>query len=273
MHYATTISDKLTDKSGIKPLNLVGSLIIFGIPTLLMFLSFNIGIPALEKAGLSPFEAFIVATTVPMAVMFAVAIAAVTAEQSITSLAELRQVLKTRMRFPRLTRKTVLTGIGLYLFVLVIVGLTTLISRLLIEAQLIPIPENIPLLLDPQAEINLESLTAFVGGQLVGNWGIIILFGIQIFFSIAGEELFWRGYVLPRQELAFGKRAWLIHGLMWWAFHIFKWWDLLTVLPLALIFSYAAQRTKNNWLPAIAHLLGNSLLILLMLAGVLGLLG
>ena len=112
-----------------------------------------------------------------------------------------------------------------------------------------------------------------MGGRLAGNWGIVLLFGVQLFFNIAGEELWWRGCALPRQELAFGRHAWLVHGLLWWGFHAFKWWDMITVLPLALILSYAAQRTQNNWVPTIAHLLANSLLVLLMVAGVLGLIG
>ncbi len=256
---------------GMKPLKILSSLLIFGTFTLLIFLSFHLGIPALENMGLTSFEAFIVANTVPMAVMFAIAIGAVTAEQSVTTFAEFRQVLRERMRFPRLTPKAILQGIGVYAILLVVGVVATVAGRLLIEVQLIPLPENLPLILDPQAQINAETLTSFVGGQLIGNWGIILLFGIQIFFNIAGEELFWRGYILPRQELAFGNRTWIVHGLMWWTMHLFKWWDLVTVLPLTLIISYTAQRTKNNWVPTIAHLLANTLLILLMLAGVLGL--
>lgn len=256
---------------GMKPLHLIGSILVFGLPTLIVFLSFHLGIPALENMGLTSFEAFIVTNTVPVAVMFAAALGAVTAEQSITSPAEFHEALKTRMRFPRITFKAILQGIGVYSVFLVVGGMATFISRALIEAQLIPLPENLPLILNPQAQITAETLTSFVGGQLVGNWGIVLLFGLQLFFNIAGEELWWRGYVLPRQELAFGNRTWLVHGLMWWGFHAFKWWDLVTVLPLALILSYAAQRTKNNWVPTITHLLANSLLVLLMMAAVLGL--
>jgi len=28
------------------------------------------------------------------------------------------------------------------------------------------------------------------------------------------RELWWRGYILPRQELAFGRWTWIIHGLL-----------------------------------------------------------
>jgi membrane protease YdiL (CAAX protease family) len=257
-------------ETGIKPLGLTGSLVIFGVPALLLFLSFHLGYPALESIGLTSYEAFIVSNTIPWAVMFAVAVAAITAEQSITNLAEFREVFRTRLRFPRLTFRAILLSVGMYVVILIVGVIATIISRLLIEAQLIPVPDNLPLLLDPKAQITTETLTAFVGGNLVGNWGIVLLFGIQLFFNIASEELWWRGYVLPRQELAFGRKTWLVHGLLWWGFHIFKWWELVTVLPITLILSYAAQRTKNNWVPTIAHLLANVLLVLIMVAAVLG---
>jgi hypothetical protein len=32
--------------------------------------------------------------------------------------------------------------------------------------------------------------------------------------NIVGEEFVWRGVVLPRQEVAFGGRAWLVNGVL-----------------------------------------------------------
>ncbi len=277
VHVAEQVATEATrsmegSKGKMKSLGWAGSLLFFGLPTLLMLTSFHLGIPALEGLGLTPFEAFIVASTVPMAILFAVALAALVAEQSIANGGELWEALRIRMRFPRLTLKAAVLGVGVYAAMVVAGGVAGLVGRALVDAQLIPLPDRVPLLLDPRASINAATLTEFAGGRLAGNWLIIVLFAVQIFFNVAGEELWWRGYVLPRQELAFGRRAWLVHGLLWWGFHAFKWWDLVTVLPLTLILSYAAQRSRNNWVPTVAHLLANSLLALLVLAGVVGLL-
>ena len=266
----TEVASQIAVRKGkARPLGWAGSLLLFGLPTLLMLASFHLGIPALEGLGLTAFEAFIVASTVPMAILFAVALGALVKEQSIADGGELREALRTRMRFPRLTLRALLLGAGVYVAMVVAGALAGMVGRALVEAQIIPLPESVPLLLDPRAAINGATLSEFVGGRLAGNWTIILLFAVQLFFNIAGEELWWRGYVLPRQEMAFGRRTWLVHGLLWWGFHAFKWWDLATVLPLALILSYAAQRTRNNWVPTIAHLLANSLLALLLMAGVL----
>lgn len=72
--------------------------------------------------------------------------------------------------------------------------------------------------------------------------------------NILGEEFLWRGVMLPRQEIAFGKHAWLIHGTGWGVFHIaFGWQLLLTLLPLIFIQSYVVQKTKNSWVGVIMH--------------------
>jgi Type II CAAX prenyl endopeptidase Rce1-like len=36
--------------------------------------------------------------------------------------------------------------------------------------------------------------------------------------NILGEEFLWRGVVLPRQEVAFGRRAWVVNGILWLLF-------------------------------------------------------
>jgi membrane protease YdiL (CAAX protease family) len=45
-------------------------------------------------------------------------------------------------------------------------------------------------------------------------WGFsaLPLVLISLIFNIIGEELWWRGYILPRQELQFGETSWIWHG-------------------------------------------------------------
>ena len=71
---------------------------------------------------------------------------------------------------------------------------------------------------------------------------------IYYFFNIMGEELWWRGYIFPRQELAHGQRTWLVHGLLWTAFHLFSPYNALMVLPGALWVSWIVQRRRNTWI-------------------------
>jgi membrane protease YdiL (CAAX protease family) len=60
--------------------------------------------------------------------------------------------------------------------------------------------------------------------------------------------------MLPRQEIAFGKNTWVIHGFGWGLFHIaFGWQLLITLMPLIFIQSYIVQRTKNSWIGVLMH--------------------
>jgi len=54
----------------------------------------------------------------------------------------------------------------------------------------------------------------FMGLPLHGAWWILVYYAVVILVcNIGGEELWWRGYVLPRQELAFGRARGLSTGL------------------------------------------------------------
>ena len=53
----------------------------------------------------------------------------------------------------------------------------------------------------------------------------------MLIFNIVGEELWWRGYIFPRQEKQHGRFTWVLHGLLWTLFHAFKWWDLIGLVP------------------------------------------
>ena len=80
---------------------------------------------------------------------------------------------------------------------------------------------------------------------------------VTLFFNIVGEELWWRGYILPRQELAFGKYTWLVHGLLWACFHLYKWYAVPFMLITCQIIPFVAQRTRSTWPGVVSHLFVN----------------
>ena len=108
--------------------------------------------------------------------------------------------------------------------------------------------------------------------QMLGlpfSWGLLAYYLFALFvFNILGEELWWRGYILPRQEPAFGAKTWLIHGELWTLFRMFYHTNL-GILPLLSAdhvrhLLYVAQRTKNTWPGIIGHLVSNLPILLLM---------
>ncbi|MBN1898702.1 MAG: CPBP family intramembrane metalloprotease, partial [Spirochaetes bacterium] len=91
------------------------------------------------------------------------------------------------------------------------------------------------------------------------------------FFNIMGEELFWRGYIFPRQELAFKEKTWIIQGLLWTMFHIpFGWKLLVTVIPMIFIITYIVQKRKNTWVSIALHAIINGPAFIMISLGVIG---
>jgi len=87
-----------------------------------------------------------------------------------------------------------------------------------------------------------------------GRYWLLLIWLPYWILNILGEEFLWRGVMLPRQEVAFGKHAWLIHGFGWGLFHVaFGWQLLITLIPLIFIQSFVVQKTKNSWAGVIMH--------------------
>jgi membrane protease YdiL (CAAX protease family) len=72
--------------------------------------------------------------------------------------------------------------------------------------------------------------------------------------NIFGEELLWRGVLLPRQEQAFGRHAWLANGAGWLAFHVcFGGSMLLLLMPMIFAQAWACQRSGSTWVGIVVH--------------------
>ncbi len=110
----------------------------------------------------------------------------------------------------------------------------------------------------------------FAGFQVEGNYGLIGLFFLLYFFNVVGEEILWRGYLWPRQELTHRKYTWIVHGLQWTCFHLFAPYNALMVLPGALFMSYITQRFQNNTIFLISHATLNGIPFVMLILNVFG---
>lgn len=87
-----------------------------------------------------------------------------------------------------------------------------------------------------------------------GRYWLLMVWIPYWLLNILGEEFLWRGVMLPRQELVFGKYTWIIHAFGWGLFHFaFGWKLLITLIPLIFIQSFIVQKTKNSWTGVILH--------------------
>lgn len=250
----------------VEPLPLWKALFFFGPLALLFRFALYTGIPRLTAEGLTPFAANIVGYTAPLAILFVLAFAFYQRDgYALTPAA-----LAARFRLQRLTRRQWLGSLGVMAATFVAMLLLAPLTQWLVGAvPALATPHFLWPWLRPGFELTGASFAAFVGAPIAGNWSVVLLLTLMLFCNVFGEELWWRGYLLPRQEQAHGRWAWLVHGLLWWLWHLtFYPWQVFALLPMCLLLPYVAQRWQNNWAAILIHM-QNALLLLLVLRFVL----
>jgi membrane protease YdiL (CAAX protease family) len=249
----------------VSPLPLWRAVILFGVLAVLLCLSVYRLAPRLIALGLAPYLSLDAAFLLPFALLVCLSFAA----YARGSYAWTWSALRERFRLGRMDREDWLWAAGLLIFA----GATYLplrsVALRLVGQGAIPLPESIPQALDPRTRHPVEWS---MGGWVKGNWPLALISLSALFFNVFGEELWWRGYILPRQEAAHGRFAWVFHGLLWTLFHAFKYWEFAALLPTCLAFGYVAQRRRSTWPGIVAHAALNgleSIYILLLVVGAL----
>jgi membrane protease YdiL (CAAX protease family) len=244
----------------IRPLPLWQAAFLFGLPAVLLFLSVYCLVPRLIALGLSPYLSLDVVFLLPFALLSLVAYASAGSAWS-------WEAFRDRFRLGRMGREDWLWTAGLLTFAgASYLPLRSLLVRL-VGRGIVGVPDWVPAILDPRVQ---QSVGVVMGGWIRGNWPLALVSLGTLFFNVAGEELWWRGYILPRQEAAHGRHAWVAHGLLWTLFHAFKYWEFAALLPVCLAFAFVAQRRKSTWPGIIAHCALNgleSIYVLLLVVG------
>lgn len=250
----------------LRPMPFWMSLLFFGIPTAIGLLSVYVVLPALDRAGEPTVWTYNFTLYGVLPLLLVASLVAYGLEGRRFRLADLRN----RFRLFGLDRRDWLWTVGL--LVVYVGGYLLLLPTAEWLAAAFPsaLPEALPPSVDPRSS-QTTIPTEYFGVPLQGNWGIALLFFVILVFNILGEELWWRGYILPRQELVHGRWTWLVHGLLWTLFHAPFWWNLIALLPSTLSLSYVVSRQKSTTPGLVAHLAMNGLGYLLLVLGVLGL--
>jgi membrane protease YdiL (CAAX protease family) len=104
-----------------------------------------------------------------------------------------------------------------------------------------------------------RDLGAFLGsdaGQsfLSGNW---VWFGLMValwvFNTVLGEELLFRGLLLPRMNGAFGRGDWVANGVLFAVYHLHVPWRIPVALLDTFIVSYPTKRYRSAWIGIAVH--------------------
>jgi membrane protease YdiL (CAAX protease family) len=250
----------------LKPMPLWMSLLFFGVPTVIGAAGLYVVMPALARAGLSLFWNYMLTVVGMLPLLLGAALVAYRLEGRALSWDD----LKRRFRVRGLSRQEWMWTAGL---LIVYVGGQILLlptAGWLASVLRLPLPEGLPHAIDPRvAKTSIP--TEFLGLPLPGNWGMALVYLAILVLNIVGEEFWWRGYVLPRQELVHGRWTWLVHGVLWTLFHAPFWWNLVLLLPSTLSLSFVTSRLRNTTPGLIAHFVMNGLGYVMILLGILSL--
>lgn len=209
--------------------------LLFGIPGLLMYMATKIVIPFLDNYQIFPIEVswFLSAGFLVLIPIFIASLLLIRKEIGSFNL---RAVLA-RMRIKPMKRIDWIYTIVALAFVL---GLTMLFVKI---GELIPGFNASPPFL---SNLPLES----------SEYWIFLIWLPFFFFNIFGEELWWRGYIQPRQELLTKQYTWLVHGILWSLFHIGLGGSVIFLaLPNFFILPLVVQIRKNTTIALIMHAL------------------
>jgi membrane protease YdiL (CAAX protease family) len=218
-------------RKALRPMGWIESILVVLFPAAAMIIAHYMLYPFLKSLGFAPFESYAYATIPVLAAMLVAALAAYRQEGNPWTWTAFIE----RFRLGKMSGKAWLwTGAAILVYLLVGVLANYLLSQLYQALDYTPF--------------------SFAFGAPIPLLGMVMLV-----FNIIGEELWWRGYILPRQEAYFGRWAWLVNGTIWAFFHLYKWWALPGMLIICQIIPFLSQRLKNNWPALLMHFLLNGL--------------
>lgn len=89
---------------------------------------------------------------------------------------------------------------------------------------------------------------------LRGNWGLFALIVVmQVFNTVLGEELLFRGLLLPRMRDAFGRADWVANGFLMGAYHLHQPWSIPSSIVAGWLMAYPTRRWRSAWMGIIVH--------------------
>ncbi len=88
-----------------------------------------------------------------------------------------------------------------------------------------------------------------------GAWGwYAVLVVLVVFNTVLGEELLFRGLLLPRMRGVFGKYDWVANGALFALYHLHQPWDIPgSFVDGIFLEAYPSRRFQSAWMGIIVH--------------------
>lgn len=235
----------MNNKVVVKKLGFVKSLLYFLIPGVIFSFCIYVLIPVFLKLGFSVFASFGLMFFTTTAFMFPLAILFYVLEGNKLNW----DSIKERFWLYKMTKWDWLWALIMIVsFYGSVMLFTPLVNAIAKNVPLLAPPFYIPELYNPLIKMSSMIPTTIGGFALKGHWEVLIIFFLLTNLNGFGLALWQRGIILPRQELSFGKWAWLINGILSAVLFgmMFPWRFAGIIVPL-LILSYITQKRRNGW--------------------------
>ena len=122
-------------------------------------------------------------------------------------------------------------------------------TLLFASEQFIPLLPH-PLNHDFSALLDSDAGHAMFSGGIL--WPAIVLV-MMVLNTVLGEELLFRGLLLPRMSGAFGRLDWLANGVLFACYHLHQPWTIPGALVDTFALAYPARRYRSAVLSIIVH--------------------
>jgi membrane protease YdiL (CAAX protease family) len=107
------------------------------------------------------------------------------------------------------------------------------------------------------ASRNLGKFLGSAAGKATfhGAWGLFAVVAVLLVFNtVLGEELLFRGFLLPRMRGAFGRADWIVNGVLFGLYHLHEPWTIpQNVVAGVFLFAFPARRFHSAWLGIAIH--------------------
>ena len=105
---------------------------------------------------------------------------------------------------------------------------------------------------------------------LSGSWGwFAVIATLAVFNTVLGEELLFRGFLLPRMNGVFGRRDWVANGVLFAVYHLHMPWVIPAALLDTFILAYPSRRYRSALIGIAVHSAQSVVILALVLALVL----
>src|SRR5215203_5559847 len=104
-----------------------------------------------------------------------------------------------------------------------------------------------------------HDFNAFLGSEagqafMSGNWvWFAVIVALFVFNTVLGEELLFRGLLLPRMKGALGRWDWVANGVLFAVYHLHEPWLIPSSLVDTFALSYPSRRYRSALIGIIVH--------------------